>query len=224
MLNFVNNWSDLGGIASYNAAFGGNATTWYTDSVSQKVYKDYIKLLVNRYKCSPAIFAWELANEPRCHGCPTSTIYNWAKEISEYIKKLDTKHMVTLGDEGWFAPADDIGDGSYAYSGAEGVDFVLNLGIKTLDYGTLHLYPDSCEFGRTHHTARGNGLTMLTQGVTMRHGVAHGFLSTTLLAQQLESRWYLRSTAGRHHRIITRALRYVKETSSCLHTVSDIPC
>lgn len=81
VLNFVNNWSDLGGIASYNAAFGGNATTWYTDSESQKVYKDYIKLLVNRYKCSPAIFAWELANEPRCHGCPTSTIYNWATEV-----------------------------------------------------------------------------------------------------------------------------------------------
>lgn len=28
VLNFVNNWSDLGGIASYNVAFGGNATTW----------------------------------------------------------------------------------------------------------------------------------------------------------------------------------------------------
>lgn len=28
--------------------------------------------------------------------------------------------MVTLGDEGWFAPPDDIGDGSYAYGGAEG--------------------------------------------------------------------------------------------------------
>lgn len=137
------------GIASYNAAFGGNATTWYTDAESQKVYKDYIKLLVNRYKCSSAIFAWELANEPRCHGCPTSTIYNWAKEISEYIKKLDSKHMVTLGDEGWFAPADNIGDGSYAYSGAEGVDFVRNLGIKTLDYGVFHLYPDSWGYNET---------------------------------------------------------------------------
>lgn len=31
------------------------------------MYKDYIKLLVNRYKCSPAIFAWELANEVRLH-------------------------------------------------------------------------------------------------------------------------------------------------------------
>jgi mannan endo-1,4-beta-mannosidase len=59
VLPFVNYWSDLGGMASYNTAFGGNLTTWYTDKVSQKVYKDWIKLVVNRYKKSPAIFACE---------------------------------------------------------------------------------------------------------------------------------------------------------------------
>ncbi|KAK5108877.1 hypothetical protein LTR62_007767 [Meristemomyces frigidus] len=149
VLNFVNNWSDLGGIASYNAAFGGNATTWYTDTTSQQVYRDYIELLVNRYKCSPAVFAWELANEPRCHGCNTSVIYDWATSISQYIKSLDSKHMVTLGDEGWFAPADGIGDGSYGYGGAEGVDFTLNLGIETIDYGVFHLYPDSWSYNET---------------------------------------------------------------------------
>lgn len=134
VLNFVNNWSALGGIQSYTNAFGGNATSWYTDSKSQQAYKDYIKVLVDRYKCSAAVFAWELANEPRCQGCDTSVIYDWATEISQYIKSLDSKHMVTLGDEGWFAPADGIGDGSYAYQGGEGIDFVKNLGIETLDY------------------------------------------------------------------------------------------
>ncbi|KAL1306042.1 hypothetical protein AAFC00_004169 [Neodothiora populina] len=149
VVNFVNNWGDLGGIPSYNTAFGGDGTTWYTDATSQKVYRDYIELLVNRYKCSPAIFAWELANEPRCHGCPTSTIYDWAKNTSSYIKHLDPNHMVTLGDEGWFGSPDNIGDGSYAYGGGEGVDFVLNLGIDTLDYGTFHLYPDSWNYNET---------------------------------------------------------------------------
>ena len=47
--------------------------------------------------------------------------------------------MVTLGDEGWLCGG---GDGSYAYSCAEGVDFAKNLGISTLDYGTFHMYPD----------------------------------------------------------------------------------
>ena len=74
--------------------------------------------IVNRYKNSPAIFAWELANEPRCSQCPSSVITNWATSISAYIKSLDSKHMVALGDEGWFDTA-SIGDGSYAYSGYE---------------------------------------------------------------------------------------------------------
>jgi mannan endo-1,4-beta-mannosidase len=47
--------------------------------------------------------------------------------------------VVTLGDEGWRCGS---GGGSYAYSCAAGVDFAKNLGVATLDYGTLHLYPD----------------------------------------------------------------------------------
>ncbi|KUI72905.1 Mannan endo-1,4-beta-mannosidase B [Cytospora mali] len=147
VLNFVNNWSDYGGIAAYTAAFGGNATEWFTDATSQKVYRNYINVLVNRYKASSAIFAWELANEPRCNGCATSVITKWASDTSAYIKSLDGSHMVTLGDEGWFAPADSSViegyDGSYAYSGSEGVDWVANLKIPTLDYGTFHMYPNS---------------------------------------------------------------------------------
>ncbi|KAL3423950.1 endo-beta-1,4-mannanase [Phlyctema vagabunda] len=143
VLNFVNNWGDYGGIAAYTRAFGANATQWFTDPTSQTVYRAYIKTLVTRYAKSSAIFSWELANEPRCNGCDTSVITNWATDVSAYIKKLDPNHMVTLGDEGWFAPANNIGDGSYAYSGSEGVDFVRNLKISTLDYGTFHLYPDS---------------------------------------------------------------------------------
>ena len=33
------------------------------------------------------------------------------------------------------------GDGSYVYSGIEGLDFVSNLAISTIDYGTFHAYP-----------------------------------------------------------------------------------
>ncbi|MCJ1263424.1 hypothetical protein MMC22_003294 [Lobaria immixta] len=136
----LNNWDALGGINTYTNAFGGDATTFFTDAPAQAAYKNYISFIVNRYKDSPAIFAWELCNEPRCHGCATSVITNWASDISSFIKSLDPTHMVALGDEGWFAPG--YGDGSYAYSGSEGVDFIQNLAIPTLDYGTVHLYPD----------------------------------------------------------------------------------
>lgn len=125
-------------MAQYARFYGVTKTAWYTDSRCQTQYRAYINAVVSRYRNSRAIFAWELANEPRCPGCATSVITNWATTISAYIKSLDSNHLVTLGDEGWLNGG---GDGSYPYQGGEGVDFVRNLAISTLDFGTVHLYP-----------------------------------------------------------------------------------
>lgn len=147
VLPLVNNYDDLGGMDTYARAFGTDHNGFYTNEAAQAAYKNYIKLIVNRYKHSCAIFSWQLANEPRCRQCDTSVIYNWAKDISAYIKSLDSEHMVSLGDEGWLTSPQ--GDGSYAYSGYEGVDFVRNLAISTLDYGTFHLYPSNWDYNYT---------------------------------------------------------------------------
>jgi len=140
IINFVNNWSDYGGMPAYNTFYGTTKTTWYTDSRVQTQYKAYISAVVSRYKSSSAIFAWELANEPRCNGCAPSVITQWATTISAYIKSLDSTHMVTLGDEGFMNGG---GDGSYPYTTGEGVDFAANLKVPNLDFGVFHLYPDS---------------------------------------------------------------------------------
>jgi len=126
IINFVNNWSDYGGMPAYNTYYGTNKTTWYTDSRVQAQYKTYIQTVVSRYSSSSAVFAWELANEPRCNACPTSILTEWATTISAYIKSLDSTHMVTLGDEGFMNGG---GDGSYPYTTGEGVDFAANLKI-----------------------------------------------------------------------------------------------
>lgn len=76
VLNFVNNWGDYGGIAAYTNAFNCSSTSFYTDATCQKVYKNYVKTIVTRYRSSTAIFAWELGNEPRCNGCETSVLTN----------------------------------------------------------------------------------------------------------------------------------------------------
>jgi len=126
IINFVNNWSDYGGMPAYNTYYGTNKTTWYTNTEVQTQYKAYIKAVVSRYSSSSAVFAWELANEPRCNGCPTSIVTTWATSISAYIKSLDSTHMVTLGDEGFMNGG---GDGSYPYTTEEGIDFASNLKI-----------------------------------------------------------------------------------------------
>lgn len=146
IVNFVNNWSDYGGMPAYATAFGGTKEGWYGNTKAQAQYRAYIQAVVSRYTNASSIFAWELANEARCKGCPTDTVYNWAADTSKYIKSLDPNHMVTMGDEGFGLPSSSTTSASYPYTTAEGMDFVKNLGIATLDFGTFHMYPTSCEW------------------------------------------------------------------------------
>jgi mannan endo-1,4-beta-mannosidase len=142
IINFVNNWTDYGGMAAYCTYYGiSPVTDWYTNAAAQAQYHAYISAVVSRYKTSTAVFAWELANEPRCSGCATSVITEWIKTTSAYIKSLDSNHMVTIGDEGFGLTTGS--DGSYPYTTGPGLNFTNNLAISTIDFGTYHLYPSS---------------------------------------------------------------------------------
>jgi mannan endo-1,4-beta-mannosidase len=105
------------------------------------------------YKDDPAIFAWELANEPRCRNfgqydrlqdCKPETITSWVKEMSEHIKSLDPNHMVAVGDEGFF---NRPGQGNEQYTGKDGSDHEAFLALESIDFGTFHLYPDAWSTG-----------------------------------------------------------------------------
>jgi len=139
IIPLVNYWDDYGGMAAYASYYGIQKTEWYTSTPAQTQYQKYVSAVVSRYLDSPAIFAWELANEPRCNGCATTVVTEWAKKTSAYIKSLDSNHMVTLGDEG-FGLADT--DKSYPFQFGEGIDWAANLAIQDLDFGTIHLYPE----------------------------------------------------------------------------------
>ncbi|KAK0116117.1 hypothetical protein ONS95_013149 [Cadophora gregata] len=141
IINFVNNWNDYGGMAAYASYYGIAVTDWYTSTAAQTQYKKYIAAVVARYKTSTAVFAWELANEPRCTGCATSVITNWVASTSAYIKSLDSNHMVCIGDEGF--GLDGGADTSYPYTSGPGLNFTNNLAISTIDFGTYHAYPGS---------------------------------------------------------------------------------
>ncbi|KAL8948322.1 MAG: hypothetical protein Q9222_005483 [Ikaeria aurantiellina] len=148
----LNGNNDLGGINSYVTAFGGDQTSFYNNTAAQKAYLAYVDFIVNRYKASPAIFSWEICNEPQVtdpkqqcdKDCDTSVITSWAKNVSAHIKSIDSKHLVSLGDEGWFAPSHQTPSGvnSYGYGGAKGIDFDANLAIPDIDFGTFHMYPN----------------------------------------------------------------------------------
>lgn len=140
IINFVNNWTDYGGMAAYFSACGVSSNAqWYQSTKCQAMYQAYVKAVVSRYRTSTAVFAWELANEPRCNGCATSVLTNWIRASSNYIRSLDSDHMIAIGDEGFGLS----GDGSYPYQFGEGLDFAANLALPNVSFGTLHLYPSS---------------------------------------------------------------------------------
>lgn len=140
IINFVNNWTDYGGMAAYFSACGVSSNEqWYKAAKCQNMYQAYIKAVMGRYRNSNAVFAWELANEPRCKSCQTSVLTDWIRKTSDYIRSLDSDHMITVGDEGFGL----AGDGSYPYQFSEGVDWAANLALPNISFGTFHLYPGS---------------------------------------------------------------------------------
>ncbi|KAF8440316.1 glycoside hydrolase family 5 protein [Boletus edulis BED1] len=152
IITLTNNWHDYGGMDVYVDQILGQGQPhdyFYTDPKVIAAYKKYVKVWIERYIDEPTIFGWELANEPRCTGstnsatsgtCTTTTITNWVKTMSAYIKSLDCNHLVGLGDEGWFNWTNNI---DASYNGSHGIDFDANLAIDTIDFGTFHLYPYS---------------------------------------------------------------------------------
>ena len=168
ILTFTNYWQAFGGMEQYckwvqEAGLGSNLQVddFYTNETCKQWYKDYVKTLLNhtnyytgeKLMDSEAVFAWELCNEPRAErsdvGCEDNVLYNWAKEMSEYVKSIDPYHMVSVGDEGFFNYdrqgniMQNVVDSDYAFAGGAGVDFEKLLSIDTIDFGTPHFYCDS---------------------------------------------------------------------------------
>ncbi|KAK0706188.1 glycoside hydrolase superfamily [Lasiosphaeria miniovina] len=153
LVALTNNWADYGGMDVYTVNLGGKYhDDFYTVPKIKDAFKRYVKAMVTRYKDSPAIFAWELANEPRCgadgtrnlprsaSGCDSAVLGAWIAEMSAYIKSLDANHLVTWGGEGEFNLAG--GSADWAYSGKDGGDFDREIALASIDFGVFHSYPD----------------------------------------------------------------------------------
>jgi endo-1,4-beta-mannosidase len=145
IIHFTDNWEYYGGVKVYTKWAGlSNKNLFWTDEKCKELYKQTVDSFLKRkntvngkmYKDDPAIFAFDLMNEPRNEDDQTSkTLASWVDEMSTYIKSVDKNHMVTTGMEGFFLKA----DGTH-YSGS---DFVLCQQPKNIDFCTFHIYPAS---------------------------------------------------------------------------------
>jgi len=152
----INNWRAFGGIDQYLMWYGRDKHhEFFTAPEVKQAYKNWVSHVISRtnklngrkYKDDPAVFSWELANEPRMKGgnafdrssgWDNTTLTGWADEMSAYIKSLDPNHMVSVGDEGFL----DGGGEHWAYKANDGVDNKALTALPGIDFGTFHLYPE----------------------------------------------------------------------------------
>lgn len=111
-----------------------------TNDSAKKLAANHTENIVSRtnrytgkpYKESPALMAWQIANEPRAFARDSVTknaFADWVLSQAALIKSIDPNHLVSTGSEG--------------INGCEG-DFELWERIhsdKNIDYGILHMWP-----------------------------------------------------------------------------------
>ncbi|KAI3973843.1 hypothetical protein MKX01_030419 [Papaver californicum] len=137
---------------------GANVTSlndsFFSHPTVKDYYKNYIKAVVTRknslagvkYSEEPAIFAWELMNEPRCiSNSSAPVLQSWITEMAVFTKSLDKNHLVTVGLEGFYGPKaperSTVNPGKWA--GLLGLDFIPNSAFANIDFASVHAYPDS---------------------------------------------------------------------------------
>ncbi|MBN1269936.1 MAG: beta-galactosidase, partial [Kiritimatiellae bacterium] len=135
MLGLVDNWAHNGGMFQYlkwveqehpesvNLGLDPEGVEfhdqYWTNAWCRQWYRDYVSLLLNRtnsitgrrYKDDPTIFAWEIVNEPRAEtDFSGRAIHDWLHEMSDWVRTLDTNHILSGGEEGGYISTYEYAD------------------------------------------------------------------------------------------------------------------
>ena len=111
-----------------------------TNKDAQELFFNHVRTIVGRtnsvtgkpYRDDPAIFAWQIGNEPRCFSddpVVRDGFISWMGETVRIIRGIDPNHLVTTGSEGFKGCEED-------WSLVERVN-----NIPGIDYMTIHIWP-----------------------------------------------------------------------------------
>ena len=140
---------------------------FYVDATMRGWYAAWVSALAGRvntvtgiaYRDDPTIFSYELGNELACTNSSAAApcvaangtsppMRAWVAEMSALIKAADANHMVSVGDEGFWAKGDTGGApcprAQWWCDGSAG-DWLGLLRLPHVDFGSMHMYPDSFE-------------------------------------------------------------------------------
>lgn len=100
-------------------AYTKSVSKFVTSQKAKALFADHVRTVVSRtntvtgipYSEDPAIFSWQISNEPRCFSSDPSVkeaFTQWMWETAALIKSLDPNHMVSSGNEGAKGCEEDI--------------------------------------------------------------------------------------------------------------------
>lgn len=147
-----NYWNDYGGIKDrlkwegidVEGAGTHDQGQFFTNASAVQGYKDYVEYFLTRvnhydgveYRNDPTILAWELMNEPRYQGfgddLTSDTLRAWVDDMGEFIKSIDSNHLLSTGLEAHGT--------KYGFGGDEGNDFIKIHQSPYIDFASAHPY------------------------------------------------------------------------------------
>lgn len=113
-------------------AYMNFVSKFITSPKAQELFFDHVRFMVERYKDSPAVFSWQIANEPRCFSSDPAVqdaFVDFVHNTASLIKSIDPHHMVSTGNEG-----------SWGCEGSMELCERIN-DCKDIDYVTIHIWP-----------------------------------------------------------------------------------
>lgn len=116
------------------------ASGFVSSSLAKNLFADHVRKVVSRintvtgvpYKDDPAIFPWQICNEPRCFSVSEKSkaeFAEWLTGTAALIKSLDPNHMVSTGSEGYWGCENDLSLFEKIHS------------CPDIDYLTIHIWP-----------------------------------------------------------------------------------
>lgn len=107
---------------------------------AKELYFKHLRTVVSRvnsitgkpYRDDPAIFSWQVGNEPRCFSSDPAVqeaFVQWVWKAASIIKEIDPNHMVSTGSEGEWGCENDMALNEKLHSSPD------------IDYLTCHIWP-----------------------------------------------------------------------------------
>ena len=86
-------------VVSQGVVVEGGYRNMYTDSIALEATRLLLRTVIQTYKDHPAIWMWNLGNEPDLFAQPPTAASGraWVREMTALIKSLDPTHPVTCG-------------------------------------------------------------------------------------------------------------------------------